>query len=215
MKTLMIYPPFCTPASPPYSITNIHAFLKNNLPQQHTIESIDLNLEFHKLKFSRYQHYCKTLKTSFNREEYEKATNEYRQQTKEAYADNNKAVVEGKDPELLDEMLKKITERKPDLVAFSIVYSSQAFYAYALLKHLKELGIKTVIGGPAINPKLKTVSTPLKHELELLEYITSTKIPHDKLNLNTVLDFSVYDLDDYFTPSPVIPIRASTACYYQ
>jgi hypothetical protein len=215
MKTLLVYPPFCTPASPPYSITNIHAFLKNNLPAEHQIEATDLNLEFHKLKFKDYQQYCKTLKTNYNREEYEKTTNEYQQQTKTVYSHNNSEVVKGNNPELIEKLLKKITDQQPDLVAFSIVYSSQAFYAYALIKELNKLNIKTVIGGPAINQKLISISTPLKHEIELLEYITQTKSEHNTLNFKTIADFSIYPLDDYFTPEPVIPIRTSTACYYK
>ena len=54
-KVLLVYLPFCTPASPPYSITNLYAFLKANYEGK--VEVLDLNLEFHKLKFPEYQKY--------------------------------------------------------------------------------------------------------------------------------------------------------------
>ena len=60
MEILLVYPPFCTPASPPYSLANLSAFLEANS----TIETslLDLNLEFHKLKFSKYQQYFQNFK---------------------------------------------------------------------------------------------------------------------------------------------------------
>jgi len=51
MKLLLTYPPFCTPATPPYSITNIGGFLKKNTNEE--IILLDLNEAFHNLKFPK------------------------------------------------------------------------------------------------------------------------------------------------------------------
>lgn len=203
MKVLLIYPPFCTPASPPYSITNLYSYFKQNSDAE--IEVMDLNLEFHKLKFPKYKEYYQ--KGDFK--DYNEKTLEYRKISKEVFSNNNKKVVKNEKPEFFEELLKKIEDEKPDVVAFSIVYSSQAFYTYALLKELK---CKTVIGGPAANMKLiKEADKVLCNEKELLNYLGEEEIiPKEEISL----DFSIYK-EDYFTPKPVIPIKTSTTCYYK
>ncbi len=205
---LLVYLPFCTPASPPYSITSLYSFLKNNC--KHNIEVLDLNLEFHKLKFPEYQKYYQNIKDWSN---YDKITNDYKKLTSKTYSENNKKVINDKKPEFFSELLKKIKDNNPDIIAFSIVYSSQAFYAAALITALKDK--ITIIGGPAVNEKLIKIATKhLKNELELLEYIKKKKIDHNKLNPG-IPDFSIYNLNEYFTPKPVIPIKTSTTCYYR
>jgi radical SAM superfamily enzyme YgiQ (UPF0313 family) len=211
MKILLVYPPFCTPASPPYSITRIYAFLKNNLQKGHTLEVVDLNVEFHTQKFPEYQEYYKKL----DHADYDKVTYEYRKETSKVYSDSNKSVVTGKNPELFDDMLAIIKKIGPDIVAFSVVYSSQCFYTFALCKELEKQNIKTVVGGPAVNEKLKTVAKHLSNELELLEFIEGKRMEHDKLDCSMVLDFNIYNLKDYFTPEPVIPIKTVSSCYYR
>ncbi len=217
MKTLFVYAPFCTPATPPYSITYLYSFLKDNTDEKKDkLDVLDLNVEFHKAKFSKYQEYYKSIRKTYDPLEYDKITHDYKQETEKTYSENNHLVVEGKKPELFDEMLKKITDKKPDIVAFSIVYSSQAFYAFAIIPELKKLGIKTIVGGPAANEKLISISDKcLLNEVELLEYITGKSAEHSNLNCNTSLDFSEYNLDDYFVPEIVIPIRTSSTCYYR
>jgi radical SAM superfamily enzyme YgiQ (UPF0313 family) len=215
-KTILVYPPFCTPASPPYSLTNIHAFLKNNLSKGHQLDVLDLNILFHKTRFPKQRSYYRGMGVGYAHDDYDMHTEEFRQLTKQAYSDNNSKVVAGDEPEMFDELLEAITERKPEIVAFSIVYSSQAFYALALIKALKDLGIRTVIGGPAVNNALKKAAdAALANEIELLEHITGKPVDHDSLDCETVLDFSIYDLDDYFTPSPVIPVKTTSSCYYR
>jgi radical SAM superfamily enzyme YgiQ (UPF0313 family) len=205
MNILLVYLPFCTPVSPPYSLTNLHAFLKNN--SNANINVLDLNIKFHQYKFPEYQKYFQ----STNWEDYEKTANEYHKLTKEVYAQNNAKVVKGDTPEYFDELKKQIEDQKPDVVAFSIVYSSQAFYAHALLK---ELSIPTVIGGPCVNEKIIALADHyFKNELEFLNFIEPKK--HENLNFNFPLDFSLYTLNEYFTPETVIPIKTSTTCYYQ
>ncbi len=220
-KILLVYPPFCTPASPPYSITYLYAFLQNNLSKKnsvhvkHSVHVLDMNIEFHKKKFKEYMIYCQNLRNRYDKQEYEKKTNEYMLQSEKCYSQNNKLVVHNKKPELFNEMLGLVLKKKPDIVAFSIVYSSQAFYALALLKELKKRKIKAVTGGPAVNEKLAKYSKLLKNELELLEFIEKKKIDHNKLNFNTILDFNIYNLRDYFTPEVVIPLKTSSTCYWQ
>ncbi|MBW2967700.1 radical SAM protein [Candidatus Woesearchaeota archaeon] len=215
-KTLLIYPPFCTPAAPPYSIANIHAFLKNNIPAKHELAVLDLNLEFHCQKFANFRRYYERLDIDYNREEYSQTTEEFKRQTEKVYSQNNKAVIDKQLPELFDELLQLILDEKPDIVAFSIVYSSQAFYATALIRELKKLNIRTVIGGPAINEKLiRLADATLRNELELLSYIEGREIDHNALNFKTVIDYSIFPLHRYFTPEPVLPYRTSSACYYR
>lgn len=204
MNILLVYLPFCTPASPPYSLTYLASFLKANC--KHNIDVLDLNLEFHKTKFPEYQKYYQEGKF----EDYEEKTTEFNKITSKLYLKNNRAVVNGEKPELFEKMKKKIEEKKPDLILFSLVYSSQAFYAYALLKELKNV----VIGGPAVNEKLTALAKHLPNELELLKYIGEEK-EHNELDMNFPTDFSVYNLKEYFCPEPVIPIKTSTTCYYK
>ena len=204
MNILLVYLPFCTPASPPYSVTYLASFLKVNT--KHNIDVLDLNLEFHKKKFPEYQKYFKEGKW----DDYDDVAVEFNKLSSKVYLKNNRAVVNNEKPELFDELLKKIKDQKPDLVLFSLVYSSQAFYAYALLKELKNV----VIGGPAVYDKLKSLAKCLNNEVELLKYI-GEEVKHDELNCEIVPDFSIYNLKEYFCPEPVIPIKTSSTCYYK
>ncbi len=204
-KVLLVYLPFCTPASPPYSITYLYSFLKQNCG--HKIDVLDLNLEFHKLKFSKYQKYYQD---SNNWKDYNQVTKDYQKLTTQTYSKNNRKVIKGENPEFFEEILQRIKDKKPDIVAFSIVYSSQTFYAYSLIKKLE--GITTVIGGPAVNQKLMSVANKtLSNEFELLDYVKGKK----EIDSDVTLDFSIYDLNEYFTPKPVIPIKTSNTCYYK
>jgi len=208
MKIVLVYLPFCTPVSPPYSLTNLHSFLSHNSKQE--IKVLDLNAQFHTFKFPEYKKYFQS--SSWN--DYEKIANEYHQLTKKTYSENNKKIVGGEKPEYFTDLLAKIRNEKPDVVAFSIVYSSQTFYAHALLKELGE--VKTVVGGPSVNTKLgKLADHHFKNELEFLNFIEGKKIKHSELVFDFPLDFSIYNLEDYFTPQTVIPIKTSTTCYYQ
>ncbi|MFH1589893.1 MAG: radical SAM protein [archaeon] len=211
MKTvLLVYLPFCTPASPPFSLTGMYSFLKAN--HQGEVNVLDLNLEFHRLRFPKYQQYFQEKKKWVN---YDKIVNDYFKESSKVYSDNNKLVVNGKNPELFDELLKQIIDKQPDVVAFSIVYSSQAFYALSMLRALKGK-VKTVIGGPAINAKLSLIADKtLADEVELLDFVNEKKIDRTKLNFGYETKFDVYNLQEYFTPEIVIPIKTSSSCYYK
>ena len=207
---LLVYPPFCTPASPPFSLTSMHSFLKANYSGK--INILDLNLEFHKLRFPGYQKYFQDKEKWVD---YKETVNDYFKESSKVYSQNNKLVVNGGNPELFNELLKQITDKKPDTVAFSIVYSSQAFYALSILKALKGK-INTVIGGPAVNEKLSLAADKtLANEVELLGFISKKKIDRTKLNCDYITNFEVHNLHDYFTPEPVIPIKTSNSCYYK
>ncbi len=204
---ILVYTPFCTPVTPPYSITHLYSFLKANTNEN--IKVLDLNVFFHKKRFSEYHKFYSDVKW----DDYEGKTSEFNKLTKKCYSENNKIIVDGGNPELFDELLQKIKHEKPDIVAFSVVYSSQAFYVYSLLKELKKCkDIVTVIGGPAVNEKLKGIADKsFNNEVEFLNYVGS----NDNLKCNNVLDFSVYDLNDYFIPKNVIPIKTTSTCFYK
>ena len=90
--------------SPPYSLTNLHAFLSHN--SSHEIKVLDLNVKFHALKFPEGQKYFQ----SNEWENYEEFAQEYRHKTKEVYSKNNWDVVKGKTPEYFDELLDNSEE---------------------------------------------------------------------------------------------------------
>jgi len=203
MKLLLVYPPFCTPASPPYSLVKLAAFLKAN--SEIDLEILDLNLRFHGLKWKGWQEYFH----NFTLKDYGEKAKEFLKLTADVYAENNRKVVNGKNPELLNQLVKEIKDQKADYVAFSVVYSSQAFYTLALLKKLKN----TIIGGPAVNEKLIKATTHYpKNEVELLELLGG-KVEYDKLKGDNMLEFG--NLKNYFVKTPVIPIRTASTCYYQ
>ncbi|MBW2998262.1 radical SAM protein, partial [Candidatus Woesearchaeota archaeon] len=138
-------------------------------------------------------------------------TLEYRKETTKTYSENNWKVVRGEKPELFEKLLQKIKDNNPDVICFSVVYSSQAFYTLALLKELKDY--KTVIGGPAVNEKLiNEATTFLKNEKELLDFVGNKK---EEIVEKVSLDFKIFNLNEYFCPSPVLPLKTSTTCFYQ
>jgi radical SAM superfamily enzyme YgiQ (UPF0313 family) len=201
MKISLVYPPFCTPTVPPYSITNLYCFLKNNT--NHDLTVLDLNIEYHLKQYPEFHQLCK--KGDFSQHK------EFLKQSSKDYAHNNKLVLENKQPELFKELLNKIIGKNPDIVSLSIVYSSQVFYAIALLKELRKLNITTIIGGPAVNEKIsKFADHTLNNEIELLNFVSKTKV----INYDKTLKFD-YNFDNYFVPEPVIPLKTTSSCYYK
>ncbi len=212
-KILLVYLPFCTPATPPYSITAMQSFLQANCDKEVQIDVLDLNIAFHKIKFPEFKEYYQN---SEKWDEYNQKTKEYIQISGETYSKSNSKVVEGGKPELFEELLALITSEKPDIVAFSIVYSSQAFFARSMLQKLKELKITTVIGGPSVNHKLKAIADhSFSSDVEFLEFINKEKIDSEQLDFSSTPDFSIWNLKDYFTPNPVIPLKTTSTCPYK
>lgn len=169
---LLVYPPFCSPASPPYSLTHLKSIVGG--------EILDLNLLYHQKKF--------------------KDLNDFLKRSTEVYSLENKKVINGDVPDYFEEFLDLLS--KHDTVAFSIVYSSQVFYTYPLLKALSEKGIKCIVGGPAVNDKL----------LEYATYFDSIE-EFSGINEEKPLDFSEYK--GYFVPELVIPLKTVNTCYYK
>ena len=108
------------------------------------------------------------------------------------------------------------------------------FYTLALLRNLK---INTLIGGPAVNDKLREVATKtMSNEVELVEFLmdagarhdydfanenscasigASIQVNHKDLNCNFPLEFNQLPLTEYFVKTPVIPIKTTSACFYK
>lgn len=195
---LLIYPPFCTPASPPYSLTNLNAKLGNKCG------ILDLNVRFHNLKFKDYGIFFR--QGNWDLKEYAQLSKIYDDLSSKCYSENNKKVRSGGKPELFKELLDEIISRKPKIVAFSLVYSSQVFYAYALIKELLQRKIRCFIGGPAVTHQLAEIA-----ETDFSEFMAEKG---NYLNLS-ILDFSIYNPKDYFTPDLVIPLKTCNTCAYQ
>ncbi|MFA6088696.1 MAG: B12-binding domain-containing radical SAM protein [Candidatus Woesearchaeota archaeon] len=211
---LLLYPPFCTPASPPYSITNIASFLKENLNDTFNVNLFDANVFCHVKIFKEYHDYIKNeTKENINFEEYEKKTKEYRKISDETYSKNTKKVIGGENPVLFDEIILEIIKKKPNIVCISVVYSSQVPYTFALLKELKKRNIKTIIGGPAVSEKIiEQADIFLKNKEELFVYISENKEIKEK---TCVLDFSSYNLEKYFLKEIVYPVKTTNSCPYK
>jgi hypothetical protein len=175
----------------PYSISHLKGYFK----KLYGAECLDINAKFHRKRFSQYYKKIRT-------EHYANLLCEFEKESRIVYAQNNKAVVSGKKPELLQDMLDNILAKKPDVVALSIVYSSQCFYAKALIQELKKHNLRCIAGGPAVNEKL----------LALCDTIPELQQP---IPPETVPDFSDYDAGDYLSKEIVIPLKTATTCYYK
>ncbi|MBN1792075.1 radical SAM protein [Candidatus Woesearchaeota archaeon] len=210
MKLLLVYPPFCTPASPPYSIANIRSFLKAN---SFCPEALDLNLLFHMKRFVRFKDYSQGLKAGYDPAEYLRVSLEFREESKAAYSESNKRVIAGEKPELFDELFDMILERKPDVVAFSVVYSSQAFFALSLITALKMSGVKTIVGGPAVNQAVIAAADHYcEDKVALYNLLSGNEFSGSD---ECVIDYDIFPLADYFVPEVVLPLKTSNTCYYK
>jgi radical SAM superfamily enzyme YgiQ (UPF0313 family) len=197
MKILLVYPPSCSPVSPPYSLTHLNSAIKAN--SEYDTEILDLNILYHSQKFPE-------AKEAFQNN-LQKIGNYFIEST-QIYSLENKKVIRGENPDFLKEFVELIKSKKANYIALSVVYSSQTFFTYALLKELKKEGITCFIGGPAVNHKLLEWGNFLKDEEALLKEIGIKKTTNKK-----VLDFSIYK--DYFIPEIVVPIKTVNTCYYK
>lgn len=212
MKLLLVYPPFCTPSVMPYSISNLKGFLDENL--QIEAKCLDLNAKWHRQRFSEI--YSRLDKAGLY-EDYPKLLEQFDLESRPLYKLNNRLVSEEKKPELFEDMLGLITKEKPDIVAFSLVYNSQCFYAKALMDSLLDKGIKIIIGGPADTSKLSQDFKFIHDEQELLEHLTKEHGIKQKKQAEpepVIPDFSDYDPLDYLTKETVVPVKASSGCCY-
>ncbi|MFP4403861.1 MAG: B12-binding domain-containing radical SAM protein [Candidatus Woesearchaeota archaeon] len=215
-KILLINPPFSTVVSPPYSITYLNQFLINNLDStKFEINVLDLNIFFHNLEYKNEKEFYQNFSNNFDLKQYNNISKEFRDKTKNDYAKNNLLIVNNKNPKHIDKLIEKIKSFKPDIIGISIVYSSQAFYAQKIVDNLKNENIKIIIGGPSVNEKLKSKATYLANEIEFLNEILNKKLDIEKINFNTILDYSIFNDLDYFTPKMIYPVKTSNTCYYQ
>jgi len=214
MKVLCAFVPFCSPVSPPYSITYIADFLRRN--SAHDVELLDINAKVHKEAFNKeYEVILKALKEN-DLESYQEHITKIKQSFTDFARKHNKACRDGEDDELISRAVEIITEKSPDMVALSIVYNSQAFFALRLTKELQDKGFKVVVGGPALTSQLKRQADfSFPHELAFLEFLENKEVVMEKLDTRQVLDFSSYVKEDYFAPSMTIPLRTTSCCYYQ
>ncbi len=215
MKLLLLYPPFCAPTTPPYSISYLKNFVENNL--RIDVKCLDLNAQFHTLRFPEY--YLR-LKQKHTLDSYGQLLQEFENEARDVYAQNHKKVIAGKEPELLLEMVQLILKEKADYVAFSFVYNSQMFYGKALLDELERRGIKCIVGGPAIHTPQIQHHVHLKNEVELIKYLATQqrglqKYQHEEYNCNTIPDFRDYPNQDYLSLARIIPIKTCSTCFYK
>ena len=207
MNLLFVYAPFCTPTVMPYSITYLNSFIRSN--SKINTQYIDLNAKFHSMRFKEFYG---RLNKKMSVEEFGKFLEEFNRVSREVYALNHKMILSGKRPELFDEILKQIIDKKPDIVAFSLVYNSQALYTIELMKELNNRGIRCIIGGPAVNSKAKEHAIALKDEFELIQYIEKSKKDCYK---QTIVDFKGYDKNNYLAKEIIYPLRTSRGCFYR
>lgn len=206
MKVLFVYAPFCAATVMPYSITYLSAFLRANSGIK--TQCIDLNATFHRTRFPEF--YVRIDK-KMSVEEFGAVLEEFNTISRTVYGENHRTIVSGKKPELFDEMLKLLTDKNPDAVAFSLVYNSQVLYAIQLMKELNKMGIKCIAGGPAVNAKVREYAVVLEDELELVKHLGAAK----KVYKEPVLDFSEYNQKDYFAKEMIYPMRSCRGCFYR
>src|SRR3989344_1275885 len=132
MNLVLVNVPFATPAAPPYALGNLSGFLKRNLSSSHAVSIVDLNLEFHRLRFPRFDEFIHDP----DMDEYAVMTKQFMDESRACYAANNRVIRTGAVPEFFDELLSRVLEKNPSKVLMSIVYSSQVFYAHALISAL-------------------------------------------------------------------------------
>lgn len=207
MNLLFVYAPFCTPTVMPYSITYLDSFMKSN--SNIRSQCIDLNAKFHRMRFSQFY---RRVNSKISVEEYAKILEDFNNVSREVYALNHKAIINGKKPELFNELLDILLSKKPDVVALSLVYNSQGPYALELVKALNKRKIRCIVGGPAVNSKFKKYAEVLEDEFELIDYFKKSK--KGRYN-GTIVDFSSYDKKDYLAKEIIYPLRTSRGCFYR
>jgi hypothetical protein len=203
MKVALVYPPFCPPTVPPYSITYLESFLTANSDAE--VKCLDLNARFHRMKFAGLY---KTLeKSRADLASYSELLEKLSSKSRKVQRENNSMA---DTPELFGELLGAILAEKPDAVGFSLVYNSQQRYAAALAAELAKRGIDCVAGGPAAGKEMRGKMRVLKNEAELLKHLTGK----DDIAESYALDFSEYPPGDYLSKEMIYPVRSSYGCCY-
>jgi hypothetical protein len=218
MKLLLLYPPFCTPTTVPYSISYLKSFLKDNIKiKDFEVKCIDLNAKWHKLKFKEYYD---SLKRSKTLEEYGEVLTKFKENSGGIYFKTHQLILDNKEPECLKEMIDLIIKENPTHVGLSFVYNSQVFWGTVIINKLKEHNIKCYVGGPATTDKLKKLANYSAHEVAFLERLyedqdIKASTDMNQLNCNTIVDFTDYEKDDYLSKEIITPIKTSSSCPYK
>ena len=215
MKTIiLIHPPFCTPASPSYALSCIYSMLKSSCADEYKVKALDLNLEMHKKLSHEFSEYSKKFLKQYEPEEYESKAKAFIEKMKSECSESNRLIINGSKPLMFHEMIEAVMKHKPDTVAFSLLYSSQTPYTYALINELKSNGVKTIVGGPAVSSVLvQTADQFLPNHERLLRFFT--KQEKNETEKYYLPDFKIWDDKEYFTPEMVTPVKTSTTCYYK
>ena len=213
MDVLLVYVPFCSPASPPYSLTYLSSFLKVN--SDLNIALLDLNAAVHQHRFGEEQERIKLSLRAGDFKEYSVLIHEYKKLLAAFSKEENQVLRAGKESEAFRWCVDAIMKRGPQVVSLSVVYNSQAFFALALARKLKEEGVKVIVGGPAVTRQLKEAAVFLPHEVALLEELVGEKKEMDLLDCRRCNDFAQLDSGLYLAPELVIPLRTASTCYYQ
>lgn len=214
-RVLCVHAPFCTPVSPPYSITYIKQFLEANTDASFEISLLDLNAWFVSESFKGEHVLIKDALKEKDANLYAKHVRKFKQQFMNFSREENKKLRLGEHDEKFDSCLHKILDQKPDVVLFSVVYNSQCFFVLELAKALKKKGIKVIVGGPAVSWQLRKEALYLPHEIALLEHLLDKKVDMNSLDCKRIVDYSSYTLSNYLATELVYPLRTTSACYYK
>ena len=209
---LCVYPPFCSPVSPPYSLTYLAGFLERNT--EFLFDILDLNAILHNQHFKKEYETTNKLLENYDQETYAPHIHELDINIRAFAKEHNNKLRKHEHTDALDFCLNKILEKKPTTVLFSVVYNSQAFFTYALAEKLQEKGIEVIVGGPSVTPQLKKIALYLPHEVALVEHLTKKEQEMNSLDCRRINNFSTLK-ENYLTPSSVIPLKTSSCCYYQ
>ncbi|MBD3203854.1 radical SAM protein [Candidatus Woesearchaeota archaeon] len=197
-KILIIYPPFCTPTSPPYSIFNLPAFIKANSDLSTKI--LDFNLFLHKKfiqnPFSDLSDYNKKAKNFFK-----KSGKLYKKINKNLRNKNRNLP-------LINEMIGKIKEYNPEFLVFTCIYNQQMIYASKIAEHFKK---KTILGGPAATKKHNKSFDLVTNDLSEMLKFMGEKQTDNELRI----EYDIIDINEYYSPKPILPVQSSIGCIYQ
>ncbi len=213
MKILLINPPAYTPTTFPYSLAAMKAQLTQKIDEN--IQILDLNVIFHYQEFSNFYTRLKD-----NKEDYFELLEEFSNAVKLRYMQISKKAISNQPIEETKDLIKQITTKSPDIVAFSLTYNSQIFITKQLIDELQTQNpnIKIIIGGPADYSKIMqgvTTGSDVKKFIEFL--IKQAAKQHENIDHNNIPtpDFSDFNKEHYFTKEIVYPLRTSIACPYK
>jgi len=206
MKILLISPPVFMPTVMPYSLAMMQAVLTSSLREE--INVLDLNAIWHYNQFKEFY-------SQLNKKEYFSLLTEFVNHTRTIYPTISKDVIANKNPEGYENIINLIKKEKPEVVAISLTYNSQIFFAKAIIKELSELRITVVLGGPADYSKICQSTKVLANFEELENYLISQGAKQRKVKQKLQLDYSNFKKEHYFTKSFVYPLRTAHSCPYQ